>query len=68
MEKNTYDNATDEDIRANVCSPLSLDALMANIGRIAADNGIEASYKASVREYSTFKARAGQTIINQANE
>ncbi|MBR1644939.1 MAG: DEAD/DEAH box helicase family protein, partial [Bacteroidales bacterium] len=40
MEKNTYDNATDEDIRANVCS-LSLEALMANIGRIAADNGIE---------------------------
>lgn len=36
MERNTYDNATDEDIRANYCS-LPLDALMANIRRIAAD-------------------------------
>lgn len=42
MERNTYDNATDEDIRANYCS-LPLDALMANIRRIAADNGIEPS-------------------------
>ena len=42
MEKNTYDNATDEDIRSNVCS-LSLGELMANMGRIAADNGIEPS-------------------------
>lgn len=42
MERNTYDNATDEDIRANYCS-LPLDALMANICRIAADNGIEPS-------------------------
>ena len=39
MEKNTYDNATDEDIRANYCS-LSLGALMANINKIAAENGI----------------------------
>lgn len=42
MERNTYDNATDEDIGANYCS-LPLDALMANIRRIAADNGIEPS-------------------------
>ena len=42
MERNTYDNATDEDILANYCS-LPLDALMANIRRIAADNGIEPS-------------------------
>lgn len=40
MEKNTYDNATDEDIRANYCS-LSLEALMANINKIAAGNGID---------------------------
>lgn len=40
MEKNTYDNATDEDIRANYCS-LSLDALLANINKIAAENGID---------------------------
>ena len=40
MEKNTYDNATDEDIRANYCS-LSLEALMANINRIAAENGVD---------------------------
>ena len=40
MEKNTYDNATDEDIRANYCS-LSLEALMANINKIAAENGID---------------------------
>lgn len=39
MEKNTYDNATDEDIRANYCS-LSLDALMTNINKIAVENGI----------------------------
>ena len=38
MEKNTYDNATDEDIRANYCS-LSLEALMANINKIAAEIG-----------------------------
>jgi type III restriction enzyme len=42
MERNTYDNSTDEDIRANYCS-LPLDALMANIRWIAADNGIEPS-------------------------
>ena len=40
MEKNTYDNATDEDIRANYCS-LTLEALMANINKIAAENGID---------------------------
>ena len=40
MERNTYDNATDEDIRANYCS-LSLEALMANINKIAAENGID---------------------------
>ena len=40
MEKNTYDNATDEDIRANYCS-LSLDALMANINKVADENGID---------------------------
>ena len=40
MEKNTYDNATDEDIRANYCS-LSLEALMANINKIASENGID---------------------------
>jgi len=40
MEKNTYDNATDEDIRANYCS-LSLEALMANINKIAAENGVD---------------------------
>jgi type III restriction enzyme len=39
MEKNTYDNATEEDIHANYCS-LSLDALMANINKIAAENEI----------------------------
>ena len=38
MERNTYDNATDEDIRANYCS-LSLDALMANINKITVENG-----------------------------
>ena len=36
MEKNTYDNATDEDIRANYCS-LSLEALMTNINKITVD-------------------------------
>lgn len=50
MEKNTYDNATYEDIRANYCS-LSLDALMANIGRIATDNGIGLS-RAHLQESS----------------
>ena len=40
MERNTYDNATDEDIRANYCS-LSLDALMANMNRITVENGID---------------------------
>ena len=40
MEKNTYDNATDEDIRANYCS-LSSEALMANINKIAAENGVD---------------------------
>ena len=40
MEKNTYDNATDEDIRANYCS-LSLEALMVNINKIAAKNGVD---------------------------
>ena len=40
MEKNTYDNATDEDIRANYCS-LSLEALMSNINKIAAENGVD---------------------------
>ena len=40
MEKNTYDNATDEDIRANYCS-LSLEALMVNINKIAAENGVD---------------------------
>lgn len=40
MEKNTYDNATDEDIRANYCS-LSLEALMANINKITVENGID---------------------------
>ena len=38
MEKNTYDNATDEDIRANYCS-LTLEALMSKINKIAAENG-----------------------------
>ncbi len=40
MERNTYDNATDEDIRSNYCS-LSLDALMANINKITVENGID---------------------------
>lgn len=40
MEKNTYDNATDEDIRANYCS-LSMEALMVNINKIAAENGVD---------------------------
>ena len=40
MERNTYDNATDEDIRANYCS-LSLEALMANINKITFENGID---------------------------
>ena len=40
MEKNTYDNATEEDIRANYCS-LSLEALMVNINKIAAENGVD---------------------------
>ena len=40
MEKNTYDNATDEDIRANYCS-LSTEALMVNINKIAAENGVD---------------------------
>lgn len=43
MEKNTYENATDEDIRANYCS-LPLDALLTNIKQIAEENGIESSY------------------------
>ena len=42
MEKNTYDNATDEDIRANYCS-LSLETLMENINKISAENGIDPS-------------------------
>ena len=42
MEKNTYDNATNEDIRINYCS-LSISELMANISKIAADNGIDPS-------------------------
>ena len=41
MERNTYDNATDEDIRANYCS-LSLEALMANVNKITIENGIDA--------------------------
>ena len=40
MEKNTYDNATDEDIRSNYCS-LSLEALMVNINKIVAENGVD---------------------------
>lgn len=40
MERNSYDNATDEDIRANYCS-LPLKALMANINKIMVENGIE---------------------------
>ena len=40
MEKNTYNNVTDEDIRVNYCS-LSLEALMANINKIAAENGVD---------------------------
>lgn len=43
MEKNTYENATDEDIRANYCS-LTLEALLANISQVAKENGIESSY------------------------
>ena len=39
MEKNTYDNATDEDIWANYCS-LSPEALYANMQRIIEENGI----------------------------
>ena len=37
MEKNTYDNATDEDIRANYCS-LSPKELYSNIHRIIEEN------------------------------
>lgn len=43
MEKNTYDNATDEDIRANYCS-LSPEALFANIHRIIEENEIGQPY------------------------
>lgn len=39
MEKNTYDNATDEDIRANHCS-LSPEELYTNIHRIIDENDI----------------------------
>ena len=39
MEKNTYDNATDEDIRANYCS-LPPEELYANIHRIIEENEI----------------------------
>ena len=39
MERNTYDNATVEDIRANYCS-LSSNELFANIQRVAEENNI----------------------------
>ena len=39
MEKNTYDNSTDEDIRANYCS-LSPEELHANIQKIIVENNI----------------------------
>lgn len=39
MEKNTYDNATDEDVRANYCS-LSPEELYANIHHIIKENAI----------------------------
>ena len=42
MEKNTYDNSTDEDIRANYCS-LSPKELYANIQRIIEENHISQS-------------------------
>ena len=42
MEKNTYDNSTDEDIRANYCS-LSPKELYANIQRIIEENHISKS-------------------------
>ena len=42
MEKNTYDNSTDEDIRANYCS-LSPKELYANIQRIIEENHISPS-------------------------
>ena len=42
MEKNTYDNSTDEDIRANYCS-LSPEELHANIQKIILENNISIS-------------------------
>ena len=39
MERNTYDNATNEDIRINYCS-LSSESLYANIKRVIGENGI----------------------------
>ena len=42
MEKNTYENATDEDIRTNYCS-LPLDAIFTNIKKIAEENGMDPS-------------------------
>ena len=39
MERNTYDNATIEDIRANYCS-LSLSELFSNIQKVAEENNI----------------------------
>ena len=39
MEKNTYDNSTDEDIRANYCS-LSPEELHANLQKIIVENNI----------------------------
>lgn len=39
MERNTYDNTTVEDIRANYCS-LSSEALFANIQRVTGENNI----------------------------
>lgn len=42
MEKNTYDNSTDEDIRANYCS-LSPKELYANIQRVSQENNIPVS-------------------------
>ena len=42
MEKNTYDNSTDEDIRANYCS-LPPKELYANIQRIIEENHISKS-------------------------
>ena len=42
MERNTYDNSTDEDIRANYCS-LSSKELYANIQRVSQENNIPVS-------------------------